>query len=358
MPRTVDWEPVGDDEEWLDEGDPDDEPPAAVADGPAGSSQGWVWVAIAVIATFLVAAVVKLQSPAVTPQQPSVQDPIEFLQAGRRLMIAGRANLKGDPKKGLKPDPEAASYQFRAAIGSFKDGKASSQQIWEARREYALSLAAAGHPESAHSAWGDLLTAAPHKAEAAKARLALEKLLRSTAGKKLVLAEHKLKSGRFQEAEREARESLRLFRGDQGQPYLVGLASGTLGLAELNLHRPNEAIPHLRTGARYYPAGPYAQMLAELRAPLEEPVASPPSRASEAPVVLDGKIGDDTAVPIAKPVVSGGGRKPGPETQPAVEITEPAQPVRTQEIPAAKKDPKPEPKRENNTFDWTDRSQK
>lgn len=352
------------DEAWLDEveDDNDRDHGRKGSTAPASSaSRTLLWAASLALTVLVGAGAMALHKPAAAPPDAAAvaqSQAAESLADGRRLVRAGTTSMAG--AGGGKADPEAAAFQFRAAIPKLKDGGAAVAEIREARALLARSLVSAGLREEGHAAWSELKTTPEFKVESAKSLASLEAKLVADAERHRDNAEGLLKAKEYRRAEAAAREAVRLHRAFGGKASARGMAFGALGYANLGLGRKGEAVSQLRRAAELYPQGNYDVALASLRsvAPQAQTEVAPPVAA---PRVVNAEINDGSDYPNGTAPRAGGSSGSGRSTpdEPGAPVAEVETPRRMVEIPAAKPTaPAPGRHRKDDGLDMEDRSKR
>lgn len=345
-------------EGWIDEA-VDEEELAPLA-SPAGSGQGLLWAAVAITGLTLFGGLMFLRQPRVAAPDPAtikIEQRMEALHSGRRLIIAGKATMSGDKAKRIPGDPEGATLQLEAAIKSLKEGSANSREIGRARSLLAQCWWTARHWEQAYAAWDELGAIPAYKSEADRGKAKAKDKLLASADTQLQNSTGSLRAEQYAQSVSQANEALRLLETYKGPASKKGTAHGNIAFAELNLGHRSAALSHFNQAYALSGNTLYANMAADLQ-PGGVPAAEPAAPAPSSPKVVDASAGVDPRYPTGKPgSPTSRPKKPAatPKTpKPSVAVQKPA-------VTAPKFVPTPKPTkrpRPNDQFDMTDHSKK
>ena len=358
QPVVAQWAEEENDEAWLD-GDTDaEETGPALQVAPAGTPL--TWVAIAVTGMMMVGGLIFLQTPTSTIAAPAatsqIDQKMEALQNGRRLVIAGRGSMQGDKAKGSRGDAEVASYQLVAGIKALREGKASPREIGGAQALLANCYQTSRNWESAYKTWNGMASVPEYKAEANAGKARAKAKLLAKADSHLENSSGSLRAQQYDQSIAQAKEALRLMEGYGGTASKKGITHGNIAFAEKNLGHRSAALEHFNqafalSGNSLYGEQAYALSPSELAE--TEPVAAAPL-----PSPVSAKFGDDPQYPNGVPGPHSP-TTPSPSSQPAETQPAPSKPT-SQNKPFIFKPPPPKPvtPRPDDSFDMTDRSQK
>lgn len=358
QPVAAQWAEEEDEEAWLD-GDRDEEESApALQVAPAGNTL--TWIAIVATGVMLVGGLMFLQKPNSATVAPAAMSKIdqrmEALQNGRRLVIAGRDNMQGDKAKGGSGDAEAASYQLVAGIKALKEGKASPREVGAAQSLLANCYWTSRNWESAYKTWNGMASVPEYKAEANAGKGKAKAKLLTKADSHLENSSGSLRARQYDQSIAQAKEALRLMEAYGGTASKKGITHGNIAFAEKNLGHRSAALSHFNQAFALSGNSLYADQVYALSP--SGPVETEPVAAAPPPGSVSATIGGEPQYPNGVPGQYSP-TTPSQPSQPAETQTAPSNPT-NQNKPFIFKPPAPTPPkpRPDDSFDMTDRSQK